>query len=91
VATAAEILENARHRRGEARLILDRRQRDCRILAELGAARVQIRLVAPNRRQRLGFAAALESSGRSDGILAAASTMVLSEVYSPARLKGASP
>jgi hypothetical protein len=88
---AAATLENGRHRRGEARLILDRRQGGCRILAELGVARVQIRLVAPNRLQSFGFAAVLESSGRSDGILAAASTMVLSEVYSPARLKGASP
>jgi hypothetical protein len=80
---AAAALENGRHRHGEARLILDRRQGGCRILAELGVARVQIRLVAPNYRQRLGFAAVLESSGRSDGILAAASTMVLSEAARP--------
>jgi hypothetical protein len=75
---AAAILENGRHRRGEARLILSRRQGGCRILAELGGASVQIRLVAPNRRESLGFAAVSESSGRSDGILAAASTMVFS-------------
>jgi hypothetical protein len=39
---AAAILENTRHRRGETRLILDRRQGGCRIPAKLRIARVQL-------------------------------------------------